>query len=73
MGAYEFSHAYLGDFDGDCNVDFQDFAFFALTWRTKEGQTNYKPICDISIPADRKINMLDLEVFAQNWLWRAGM
>jgi hypothetical protein len=73
MGVYEFSHAYLGDFNGDCDVDFQDFAILATAWLTEEGQTDYKPICDISISADRKINMLDLEVLVQNWLWGTGM
>ena len=75
MGAYEFlsyTSAYIGDFDCQCDVDFQDFATFALAWLTEEGQTNYKPICDISLPADRKIDMLDLEVFVQNWLAGTG-
>jgi hypothetical protein len=73
MGAYEFSFAFIGDFDNQCDVDFQDFAIFAAAWRAEEGQTHYNPIYDISTPANGKIDMLDLEVFAQNWLWQAGI
>ncbi|MHC4501003.1 MAG: right-handed parallel beta-helix repeat-containing protein, partial [Planctomycetota bacterium] len=32
MGAYEFSYAYLGDFDGECDVDFVDYAIIGLAW-----------------------------------------
>ena len=32
MGAYEFAFVYLGDLDGDCDVDFADFAIFANNW-----------------------------------------
>jgi hypothetical protein len=69
MGTYEFSYAYLGDFDNQCDVDFQDFAILALAWLTEEGQTGYNSICDIGQPIDQRIDMLDLEVFVQNWLW----
>ena len=72
MGAYEFSHAYIGDFDNQCDVDFQDFAILALAWLTEEGQTGYNPICDISQPIDQKIDMSDLEIFCENWLAGTG-
>ena len=32
FGAYEFAFVYLGDLDGDCDVDFADFAIFANNW-----------------------------------------
>jgi len=32
MGAYEFAWVYLGDLDGDCDVDFVDFGIFAGNW-----------------------------------------
>jgi len=32
MGAYEFAWVYIGDLDGDCDVDFGDFAVFANHW-----------------------------------------
>jgi len=68
MGAFEFSFAYFGDFDNQCDVDFQDFAILALAWLTEQGQTDYNPICDISSPVDYKIDMFDLKVFCENWL-----
>lgn len=32
MGAYEFGWIYIGDLDGDCDVDFADFAVTANHW-----------------------------------------
>jgi hypothetical protein len=68
MGAYEFNYAYMGDFDYDCEVDFGDFAIFALAWLTQPANTEWNRFCDISIPNDSSINMSDLHVFVENWL-----
>lgn len=68
MGAYEFSFAYIGDFDGECDVDFVDFAILALAWLTEPGQTGWNPDCDISIPADNSIDWRDLDILSNNWL-----
>ena len=68
MGAYEFAWAYIGDFDDQCDVDFADFAIFALAWLTEPGDGQWNPTCDIGTPKDSAINMLDLQVFAENWL-----
>jgi parallel beta-helix repeat protein len=68
MGAYEFSYAYAGDFDGQCDVDFDDFAILALAWLTGYGQPYYNPACDISVPADNFIDGADLRVLSSNWL-----
>lgn len=68
MGAYEFSYAYIGDFDYDCDIDFHDFAILALPWLTDPGDDLWNPICDIALPKDSTINMLDLQLLAQNWL-----
>jgi parallel beta-helix repeat protein len=68
MGAYEFDWRYLGDFDGECDVDLVDFAIFALAWLAEEGEGEYNPVCDISIPADDTIDMLDAEIVFRNWL-----
>ena len=73
MGAYEFSYAYIGDFDNQCDVDFQDFAILADAWLIEEGQTGYNPICDISQPINQRIDMSDLEIFCEHWLWFAGI
>ncbi len=32
MGAYELIWVYIGDLDGDCDVDFMDFAIFSANW-----------------------------------------
>jgi len=68
MGAYEFDWAYIGDFSGDCDVDFEDFAIFAATWLREEGEWQFNAACDISIPSDGVIDMADLEVFVKYWL-----
>jgi hypothetical protein len=64
MGAYEFSYAYAGDFDSDCNVDFSDFALLASSWL----QSN--PSVDIAPPpaGDGIIDIKDLAVLCDNWL-----
>ncbi len=66
IGAYEFRQ--IGDFYGGCDVDFRDFAVFAMSWMLEDGQTGYNSNCDISIPADGIIDENDLEVFADYWL-----
>jgi hypothetical protein len=68
MGAYEFSYAYIGDFDGQCDVDMVDYAILALACLTEDGNAGWNPDCDISIPADNSVNMLDLAVFFKYWL-----
>ncbi len=32
IGAYEFAFIYFGDLDGDCDIDFYDFAILAAHW-----------------------------------------
>jgi hypothetical protein len=68
MGVYEFNYAYMGDFDYNCQMNFSDFAMFALVWLTEPGDVRWNPTCDISIPADNSVDMLDLNVFVENWL-----
>ncbi len=68
IGAYEFGWVFVGDFYGGCDVDFKDFAVLANTWLLELGAPGYNPVCDISIPADEKIDASDLEVFMENWL-----
>jgi hypothetical protein len=68
MGAYEFDWVYIGDFAGGCDVNFPDFSVLGLTWQKEEGQPGYDPNCDISLPADNKIDWADLKIFCANWL-----
>jgi hypothetical protein len=57
-----------GDFDNDDDVDFEDFAVLANAWCSHEGDANWNSVCDIFIPSDDIIDMLDLAVFIDNWL-----
>jgi hypothetical protein len=68
MGAYEFACACIGDFAGGCDVDFEDFSVFALAWMAEEGEPEYEPDCDISLPLDYVIDERDLKIFTDNWL-----
>jgi hypothetical protein len=49
-------------------VNFQDFAIFALAWLTEPGDAQWNPACDISDPNDNVIDMMDVDVFTDNWL-----
>jgi len=68
MGAYEFAWVYIGDFAGGCDVDFIDYSVFALTWSLEQGEGQYNPVCDVSLPLDGYIDWLDLKVLTDNWL-----
>jgi hypothetical protein len=68
MGAYEFAWVYIGDFDGECDVDFEDWALFAMAWLTEQGEAGYISDYDISIPADNKVDWRDVEILRDNWL-----
>ena len=57
-----------GDFVCPDGVDFADFAVLAMAWMLENGEEGYNPRCDISEPADERIDMSDLEVFTENWL-----
>ena len=58
----------VGDFYRDRVVDFKDFAIFAAAWGSRPGDENWKAACDISIPSDGVINILDFSEFCENWL-----
>ena len=68
MGAYEFDYSFQGSFDGDCDVDFFDFAIFSAAWMSSEGDPAWNEICDIGSPANRAIYLEDMEVLIRNWL-----
>lgn len=58
-----------GDFDSNGNIDMNDFAVLANAWHTCKGDADWNSACDISIASDNTIDMLDLAVFIDNWLW----
>lgn len=57
-----------GNFDGDWDVDLDDFAIFAAAWLTASGQEGWNSDCDISIPANNYIDIMDLAIFFEHWL-----
>ncbi len=56
------------DLDHDFEVDFKDFRIFANAWKTTVSDKNWNPECDLSQPADAKIDWADLTEFAHLWL-----
>ncbi len=68
MGAYEFTYAYFGDFDSQCDVDFVDFVDFSILasqWLEPPGS----PSADIA-PEDLDgiVDNQDLAVLVEHWL-----
>ena len=67
MGVYEHTHAYYGDFDGDCDTDLLDFAVLSSAWLSDPGDPDWHGPCDMN--RDDTINPIDLTIFADHWLW----
>jgi hypothetical protein len=65
MGAYEFTYAYIGDFDGDCDVEFIDYSILAGFWLTDEFLVDISP----SPTGDGIIDQNDLAVLCTSWLF----
>ncbi|MHC4649047.1 MAG: hypothetical protein ACYTBJ_26640, partial [Planctomycetota bacterium] len=56
---------YIGDFDGQCDVDFDDYAILASQWQKAPGL----PSADIAPDGgDGIVNWLDLKALCDNWL-----
>jgi len=70
MGAYEVVClcSITGDFDCSCGVDFADFAIFLMGWLTEPSDGGWNPACDISEPADHRVDIVDARVLGENWL-----
>ncbi len=56
------------DFSSEGTVNFKDFDVLANAWLTTVTEPGWNPVCDISVPADDKIDESDLTVFAGYWL-----
>ena len=56
------------DFTCPDGVDFIDFATLANAWLSDSTQLNWNGRCDIAEPPDNVIDVLDLAIFAENWL-----
>jgi hypothetical protein len=58
-----------GDFNDDGIVNFVDYVIFAKAWRTQPGNPNWNAACDLI--DDNNIDINDLDLFCDNWLWIA--
>ncbi|MHC4570645.1 MAG: hypothetical protein ACYS0C_01025 [Planctomycetota bacterium] len=56
------------DFQPNGNVDLEDFVVLAAAWRSRPGEQNWNPFCDISEPKDDIIDERDLAVLADDYL-----
>ena len=56
------------DFNTDSDVDQRDFAVLASAWGSRPHDDNWNPACDISVPADGVIDLLDVAIVVRNWL-----
>jgi len=65
------SLANASDLNADHKVSLQDFYLFNDAWKSQAGSPNYNDLCDLSVPKDQLIDIRDLVVFADNWLWQA--
>ena len=71
MGADEYCDGTdsVADFDGDGFVNNSDCGIFSCAWLSSSGEQNYNEVCDIV--DDEIINLDDLLVFVDDWLWTA--
>jgi len=58
----------IPDFTPAKGVNLSDFAVFASAWKTRQGDADWNPICDVSDPNDNTIDELDLAVLTKYWL-----
>ena len=66
--AQDYHYGPAADFDGDRAVTFSDYTRLAAAWLADSGQPNFNAAYDLY--ADDVINMADLAVFVQYWLWQ---
>ena len=58
----DFTAHFIGDFNGDCQVNFPDLIIFALAYNTTPGDPKWNSVCDLN--KDGIINFPDLIIFA---------
>jgi hypothetical protein len=55
----------VGDFNGDCVVNFFDFVILAQHFGSREGDRDWDPICDLN--DDGRVGFADFLIFVANW------
>ena len=69
MGAYEFTSVSYGDFEGDdCDVDFADYAVWALSYQLDNPGIDIAPYLE----PDGIIDTKELLVILEHWLDGTG-
>ena len=58
----------VGDFDRDCDVDYDDLGLFTSAWLSESESPNWNYRCDVSQPPDGHIDLLDFSIFALDWI-----
>jgi len=56
------------DLNRDGKVDLGDLIKFSQAWLTEPGDSAWDMDCNISTPADNRINLFDFEIFCSRWL-----
>jgi len=69
-GITAFLDASAADFNGDRVVNFTDYSELASAWGTSSGEPSFDNIYDLY--DDDVINILDLGLFSDDWLWAGG-
>ena len=59
---------YLGDLNGDGDVELHDLSILASAWLAGPGDDKWNPDCDINWPADNSIDMRDFAALARDYL-----
>jgi len=66
MGAYEFDWLYVGDFEGDCDIDLGDFGILSQSWQQDDPAIDIAPYLD----PDGIIDLRELLIMSDHWLNR---
>ena len=77
----EFTRTYVFSIDGfvreDCTadaaVDTNDLSVMASAWLSEPGSAAWDPSCDVSSPADDRIDLRDLAALAGQWQQAGGL
>jgi hypothetical protein len=60
----------VADVDGNAAVDLADFSAFTAGWLSESGDGDWEPRLDIALPPDGIVDIRDLHVLSEHWLWQ---
>ncbi len=70
MGADE-AGSNPADFDEDGFVELPDLGILGAAWSSDPCSDNWNPACDIAVPRNKVIDVIDFAVYSSEWLWQA--